>query len=237
MTLTSFLFSGMNWFFIGASSSAAAISLLWFLKSRSDQNKRASRKLAKQARRYKALSKTLDIAVEMSGDSGHGRAMFAITQGEELLFEFIEPALLTYFGFGGDEEPPRSVYDLLPQGMASHHRFWVASAVRQNSLPPRLLHPLRKVEIRHASGFYICMDLKISQIQDRKQPSFELVFAPCREEKQAIAKDIRVGEQVEHTNAIVMLLDIVEYTKTCSQLSAVEVSCVQTGTEVPAAEI
>ena len=38
-----------------------------------------------------------------------------------------------------------------------------------------------------------------------------------------MVKDIRVGEQIEHTDAIVMLLDIVEYTKTCSQLSAVEV--------------
>ena len=67
------------------------------------------------------------------------------------------------------------------------------------------------------------MDLNISWIPDCKEPSFELVFAPCSEDKQSMIKDIRVGEQIEHTDAIVMLLDIVEYTKTCSQLSAVEV--------------
>jgi hypothetical protein len=213
----------MKWFLLGASSSAAAIGVIWILKSRSDQKFRASRQLDKQALRYKALSKTLDIAAEMSGETC--RAMFAITQGEDLLFEFIEPALLNYLGYAADEEPPRSVYDLLPQAMASHHHNWVASAIQQRCLPTRLQHPLRKVEIRHASGFYICMDLNISWIQDCKKPSFELLFASCRDDKISMIKDIRVGDQIEHADAIVMLLDIVEYTKTCSQLSATEVSC------------
>jgi hypothetical protein len=213
----------MKWFLLGGLTCSAALSILWILESRSNKKKSHSRRLAKEALRYNTLSKTLDIAVEMSGVSGQGRAMFAITYGEELLFEFIEPALLSFLGYIIDDDQPRSVYDLLPQGMASHHRFWVASAIRQGCLPPRLQHPLRKVEIRHASGFFMCMDLKISLIQDCIEPSFELIFAPCKEDTQSMVKDIRVGEQIEHTDAIVMLLDIVEYTKTCSQLSAVEV--------------
>jgi hypothetical protein len=213
----------MKWALLGASTCAAAFSMMLILKSRFDKKIRNSRKLTKQAHHYSAMSKTLDIALEMSGVTGQVRAMFAVTCGEELLFEFIEPALLEVLGYSIDDDPPLSVYDLLPQGMASHHRLWVASAIRQRSLPPRLQHPLRKVEIRHASGFFICMDLRISWILDCIRPSFELVFAPCREDTQSMVKDIRVGEQIEHTDAIVMLLDIVEYTKTCSELSAVEV--------------
>ncbi len=107
----------MKWFLVGASTCTAAFSIMWILKLRSDKRKQASHLPAKQSLGYNALSKALDIAFEMSGVSGHGRAMFAIACGEELLFEFIEPSLLRFFGYGIDDNPPKSVYDLLPQGM------------------------------------------------------------------------------------------------------------------------
>ena len=170
------------------------------------------------------------MAVEMSGSCrGNERAMIAVAVGEELSLELIEPRLIRYLGFSDDDPPPKTVYDLLPQSMAPHHRMWVASAIRAQCLPSRLRHPLRNVEVRHASGFYIPMDLNIEWAQeDTKLPTFHLVFAPCSQQQDAdqvaIAKDVRVSEQVEHTEAVVMLLDIVEFTKACSELSAIEVS-------------
>ncbi len=73
------------------------------------------------------------------------------------------------------------------------------------------------------------MDLNIEWAQEAtKLPTFNLVFAPCSQEQESeqasTAKDVRVSEQVEHTEAVVMLLDIVEFTKACSELSAAEVS-------------
>jgi acetylglutamate synthase len=155
--------------------------------------------------------------------------MVAVAVGEDLVLDLIEPKLIKYLGFSDDDSPPKTVYDLLPPSMAPHHRLWVASAIRSQRLPTRLNHPLRNVEVRHASGFYVPMDLNIEWAQEtNKLPTFHLVFAPCSQQQQienvANAKDVRVGEQVEHTEAVVMLLDIVEFTKACSELSAVEVS-------------
>ncbi len=72
------------------------------------------------------------------------------------------------------------------------------------------------------------MDLNIEWAQEAtKLPTFNLVFAPCSQQQESeqasTAKDVRVSEQVEHTEAVVMLLDIVEFTKACSELSAAEV--------------
>ncbi len=73
------------------------------------------------------------------------------------------------------------------------------------------------------------MDLNIEWAEETaKLPTFHLVFASCSQQQEAeqvsIAKDVRVSEQVEHTEAVVMLLGIVEFTKACSEFSAVEVS-------------
>ena len=153
--------------------------------------------------------------------------MVAIVVGEELTFESIEQKLLDYLGYKENAARPNTIYDLIPTNMAPHHRLWVAKAIRARSLPARLQHPLRSVEVRHASGFYVQMNLKIEfeRALDSVVPTFQLVFAPCARQPAmpSTATDVRFVEQVEHQNAVVVLLDIVEFTKACSQLSAVEV--------------
>jgi hypothetical protein len=154
--------------------------------------------------------------------------MIAVAVGEDLTFDFIEPKLIKFLGYKETDTLPESIYDLLPSSMIAHHRLWVASAIRMRCLPSRLQHPLRSVEVRHASGFYINMDLNIEWPPDMETPIFELVFAPCPNQPltSARAQDVRFMDQMEHTNAVVMLLDIVEFTKACSELSAIEVSLV-----------
>ena len=152
--------------------------------------------------------------------------MVAVAVGEELRLESIEPKLLRYLGYNYNEIQPKTIYDLIPASMAQQHRLWVASAIRARKLPSRLQHPLRSVEVRHASGFYIRMDVNIEWSLDSVEPSFQLVFAPCIGQPQTLseANDFRFVEQMEQENAVVVLLDIVEFTKACAQLSAVEVN-------------
>jgi hypothetical protein len=226
-------------FMAGVTTAAASFGLAWAMYPQRDKEKLLLNRRSKdRLHRYSSLSRTLDVAVEMSDAcQGNDRAMIAVAVGEELVLDLIEPKLLKFLGFSDDDSPPKTVYDLLPPSMAPHHRIWVASAIRAQSLPSRLNHPLRNVEVRHASGFYLPMDLNIEWAQETNMlPTFHLVFAPCSQQhlqKEAenviVAKDVRVGEQVEHTDAVVMLLDIVEFTKACSELSAVEVSSTKQG--------
>ena len=82
------------------------------------------------------------------------------------------------------------------------------------------------VQVRHASGFYVRMDLNIEWFvvddvnKDRpKKPVFQLIFSPCRN-SEAIATEcnkVSIGERVEHSDAFVMLLDIIEFVKVYSQ--------------------
>ena len=109
----------------------------------------------------------------------HWSLSVPVAVGENLHFEFIEPKLVRYLGYSTEGITPKSVYDLLPVSMAPHHRLWVASAIRATCLPARLKHPLRSVEVRHASGFYVHMNLNIEWAPNSSQPTFELVFAPC----------------------------------------------------------
>ena len=71
------------------------------------------------------------------------------------------------------------------------------------------------------------MDLNIEWEWDSGsvEPTFQMIFAPCAVQtaSTSVAKDVRFGEQKEYQSAVVMLLDIVEFTKACSELSAVEV--------------
>lgn len=198
------------------------------LRERQDRIPRLSRKMRKRSHSFRSLCRTLDLAVEMSGPCrGQSRAMIAVAVGEDLTLDFIEPKLMQFLGYKDGEPPPITIYDLIQPSMTPHHRLWVAATIRMRCLPSRLQHPLRSVEVRHASGFYINMDVNIEWDHGSETPTFQLVFAPCASQPSnsasAAAKDVRFVEQVEHQNAIVVLLDIVEFTKACSELSAIEV--------------
>ena len=214
-------------FFAGVVSTTTVFATILIFQKRKEWKTRMQEKVWKRVKSIRSLSRTLDLAVEMSGSCrGAERPMVAIAVGQELLLDFVEPKLMKYLGYSNSDIPPRTIYDLLPPCMAPHHRLWVAKAIKANCLPERLQHPLRCVEIRHASGFYIHMDLNIEWAADCTQPTFDLVFAPCASPPASLSgsKEVRFGEQAEHENAVVMLLDIVEFTKACSQLSAREVS-------------
>ena len=213
-------------FFAGFAAATAVIGFILSYREKRSKNSRKDRKARKRSKRFLALSRTLDLAVEMSEScKGQDRAMVAVAVGEDLTLESIEPKLLRFLGYKGKDAHPETIYDLLPPSMASHHRIWVANAIRSKHLPARLQHPLRSVEVRHASGFYVHMDLNIEWAMDCDEPRFELVFAPYARKPDVLstAKEIAFVDQVEEEFAVVVLLDIVEFTKACSQLSAVEV--------------
>jgi hypothetical protein len=212
-------------FLAGAVAASSIIGML-ILHEKRKKSKLLADKGKNDSQRFQSLTRTLDLAVQMSENCvGCDRAMIAIAVGEDLYFQYFEPKLLRFLGFADSDPQPRTVYDLLPSSMAPHHRIWVASALRANRLPSRLQHPLRSVEVRRASGYFVQMDLKIDWVQGSEPPTFELVFAPCSQQLEIAptVPNVRFGEQIEHEHAVVMLLDIVEFTKACSQLSAVEV--------------
>ena len=127
-------------------------------------------------RRFDSLCRALDLSSQKL-QSEHLRAMVAICYSEQLIFEVIEPRLLRFLGYVGDVKMPENVYDLLPSSMEQYHRQWVSKAVRDGQLPERLRHPLRSVNVRHASGHYIQMDLIIENVPGTSNAVFQLIFA------------------------------------------------------------
>jgi hypothetical protein len=163
------------------------------------------------------------------GDVQKSNAMIAIVQGEDLDLIYCEEKLLVSLGYS-ETNKPTSIYDWLNPSLIAHHRRWVEDTIRSNKLPERLLHPLRSVEVKHRCGFYVRMDLVVQWMEDTEIPTFKLFFGPFRcGHKQTFLKrdalqDVHVGSAVEHDEAVVMMLDIVEFTKACSKISAPEVS-------------
>ena len=211
-------------FLAGFAAATAAVGFSIAFRERQSRRSRATRKIHERSLRFESLARTLDLAVEMTG-AGQKRAMVAVVVGEELELEFVEPKLLDFLGYKHTEGIPKTVYDLIPSSMAPHHRLWVSNAIRASRLPDRLNHTLHNVEVRHASGFYVLMNLNIEWATDSPEPTFQLVFAPCPPTLPlSTKKKDRILDHVEHLSAVVVLLDIVEFTKACARLSALEVS-------------
>ena len=149
--------------------------------------------------------------------------MVAIVEGEDLVIVDIEERLLSFLGYTPLDRP-RTVYDLMPRSVTSHHRRWVKQAIQENCLPARLKHPLQNIQIRHRRGFFVQMDILIDWIKETDRPCFQLVFLSNSSYAVRDVTEVHVGRSVEHEQAIVMLLDIMEFTKACSQISASQVS-------------
>jgi hypothetical protein len=123
--------------------------------------------------------------------------MVAVAEGDDLIFEHIEPRLLHFLGYSQLDQTPLSAYDFLPPSMAQPHRQWVRNSVRAGRLPERLSHPLRSVEIKHACGFYVEMDLNIEWITDSTELAFHLVFIPILRPPETLTQNAPAIQQVQ----------------------------------------
>jgi hypothetical protein len=167
----------MKSFAAGFAAAAAAFGVAYAMDRFSSRKIKNKHVLQTRRERFNSVTRTLDLALGESS-SPETRVMVAIAVGEDLILEHIEPRLLNYLGYSHLDRTLLSVYDFLPPGMVKHHKQWVRNSIRARQLPDRLSHPLRSVEIRHASGFYVQMDLNIEWVSESAEPVFNLVFIP-----------------------------------------------------------
>ena len=182
----------MKEFVAGFAAAVALCSSAWVLRRSLGAKGALKRERQVREERFDSLCRSL----ELSGENSERRAMAAICRGEQLAFEHVEPKLLRFLGFVGDARMPSTAYDLLPPSMEPHHRLWVAKAIRDKVLPERLGHPLRSVDVRHASGHYMRMDLIIERVPDASEPVFQLVFASVDPSAIYQLQTLSTGEQV-----------------------------------------
>jgi hypothetical protein len=148
-------------------------------------------------KKFDSLCRALSLPGDNSEETDVKRAMIALCHGENLVFEQIDPKLLRFLGYVGDCTMPTTAYDLLPPSMEQHHRQWVAKSIKFRQLPDRLSHPLRSVDVKHASGHYMRMDLIIEWVPDAREPVFQLVFASVDPSSVYQLQTLSTGEQVQ----------------------------------------
>ena len=171
-------------------------------------------------RRFKSLCRALALPGDQS-ENDVKRAMVALCHGEQLIFEQIDPKLLRFLGYIGESKIPLTAYELLPPSMEQHHRQWVARSLQSGQLPARLSHPLRSVDVRHASGHYIRMDLIIEWVTDASEPVFQLVFASVDPSSVYQLQTLSTGEQVPCcVSSMISLVEIRPSVKMISSMKA-----------------
>jgi hypothetical protein len=204
-------------FAAGFATAAATCGAVWLANRRSSRRSQIKCDRKNRSERFSSITRALSMT-----DTDTTRTMVAIAEGESLEIVHIEEQLLECLGYTRADSP-RTVYDLMPRSMAPHHLRWVNQVIQANELPARLKHPLRNIDVRHRGGFFLQMDVLIDWMTEAERPCFQLAFVSRGSCAERQLTGVQVGRSVEHEDAIVMLLDIMEFTKTCSQMTATEV--------------
>eukprot|EP00960_Hanusia_phi_P026671 746389-Hanusia_phi.AAC.1 len=164
-----------------------------------------------------------------------------VCKGSELKIVHVNHRLRKMLGWGSEDVDslPQTVHELLPPSMRRIHKEWVWHALNQGSLPGSLLHPLRNVGLQRLDGTIFQANVIIRTLgQDLHVGSNDCIFyamiAPfeAREQEGGSPRGSSAGKIVasgllpapeEYSVATVLFLDIVGFTKKCTQLSPNEV--------------